>query len=100
MKLLYTHFPALIIRQRIDLGYTTLKKFYDILVNPVVEYRSWAHAEAGRRLPKPEAALAIGEALGINREKVVATYCKDLFKGEGIAEFLDNAAHGKTARDL
>lgn len=85
----YRHFARLVIQKRRELGYNTSRKCHNDLKSPPIEYQSWTHIEAGRRLPRPETALSIAEALHIPKGDALLAYMRDLFQDDGSQEIID-----------
>lgn len=78
----YCHFAELMVQKRLELGFKTSKKFHASLPEPPVEYQSWTHVESGRRLPKPNTAMAIAACLDIAQEEAILAYTRDIFQKE------------------
>ena len=85
----YKAFAQLIIEKRKSLGFSTSKSYHSTLSDPPVEYQSWTHIESGRRLPKPETAIAIGEIMAIPRKEIIVAYAQDLFQDETSLSIID-----------
>jgi len=85
----YRHFAGLVIQTRRELGYNTSRKCHNDLNDPPIEYQSWTHIEAGRRLPRPETALAIADSLKIPKGDALLAYMRDLFQDCDSQEIID-----------
>lgn len=72
------HVASLISQARLKLGFVTLKDLYRNK-KPAVDYQTWLHTEAGRRIPTPAKLVQMGDLLGIDRENLLLAYCKDKF---------------------
>ncbi len=74
---------------RLKNGLATLKELYRTK-SPPIDYQTWLHAEAGRRIPSPSTLVTMGEILGIERETMIIAYCKDKFDDEESHQVLDS----------
>lgn len=86
----YHHFAKLLSRNRRKMGYTTSRKFHGSMRCPPIEYQSWNHAEAGRRLPRPETALSMASILNVPQVVAMLAYMRDLFPDTDSQEIIDN----------
>jgi len=77
----FVHVSTLIAQARLKCGFATLKELYRIK-EPQIEYQTWLHAEAGRRIPSPSTLVIMSEILEIDRETMIIAYCKDKFPDE------------------
>lgn len=74
----HKHLSELIYTARQKKGFATLKELYREK-KPNVDYQTWLHAEAGRRIPHPNSLKEIGAILDIDKEDLIIAYCKDKF---------------------
>lgn len=75
-------------------GWATLKELYREK-NPAVDYQTWRHAEAGRRIPHPNSLLEIATILGIDKEDIIIAYCKDKFIDSECHQIVDSFLYRK-----
>ena len=85
---LHVHLARLLSDSRQKKGYGTIKEIYQIY-KPTVDYQTWGHAEAGRRIPHPNSLKEIAKILDIDREDLVIAYCKDKFPDEESQQIID-----------
>ena len=78
----YRFFAELIIQKRLELGFRTSRKFHSSLASPPIEYQSWLHMEAGRRLPRPKTAILVADCLKLPHEEAILAYTRDIFSEE------------------
>src|SRR5512139_1518613 len=74
----HKHLSELIRVARQKKGFATLRELYREK-SPSVDYQTWLHAEAGRRIPHPNSLKEIGDILGVDKEDLIIAYCKDKF---------------------
>lgn len=95
-KSVLVHFSTLIMQARLKLGYKTLREFYRDK-NPPIDYHTWLHAEAGRRIPPPPVVKEIAALLELNKEAVLIAYCKDKFNDPEYDRVLELFEHNRFA---
>lgn len=95
-KAVLVHFSTLIMQARLRLGYKTLREFYRDK-NPLIDYHTWLHAEAGRRIPSPGVVKEIAAFLNLDKEAVLIAYCKDKFNDAEYDRVLDHFEHNRFA---
>lgn len=74
----HVHLARLLADARQKKGYQTIKEIYQTN-KPEVDYQTWGHAEAGRRIPHPSSLKEMAKILGIGKEDLIIAYCKDKF---------------------
>lgn len=74
----HKHLSELVRVARQKKGFATLRELYREK-SPSVDYQTWLHAEAGRRIPHPNSLKEIGDILGVDKEDLIIAYCKDKF---------------------
>lgn len=84
----HEHVAELIRAARLKRGFATLKELYRTK-NPTLDYQTWLHAEAGRRIPNPETLKEMAAILEIEREDLIAAYCKDKFSDSESIRIID-----------
>lgn len=85
---LHVHLARLLSDARQKKGYATIKEIYQTH-KPAVDYQTWGHAEAGRRIPHPNSLKEIAKILDIDREALIIAYCKDKFRDEESHQVID-----------
>ncbi len=85
---LHIYLARLIADARQKMGYATIKEIYQTHT-PSVDYQTWSHAEAGRRIPHPNSLLEIARILKISREDLILAYCKDKFPDEESQQIIE-----------
>lgn len=75
---IFVHFSTLIAQSRLKQGFATLRELYRAK-NPAIDYQTWLHTEAGRRIPSASIVKKIAEILDIDKQAVLIAYCKDKF---------------------
>lgn len=96
VKPVLVHFSTLITQARLSLGYKTLREFYRAK-SPSIDYHTWLHAEAGRRIPPPPVVIEIASLLELDKEAVLIAYCKDKFDDPEYRRVLETFEHNRFA---
>jgi Mn-dependent DtxR family transcriptional regulator len=93
---LHVHLARLLVEARRKKGYASIKKIYQIY-KPDVDYQTWGHAEAGRRIPHPNSLKEMAKILDIDRDDLIIAYCKDKFEDEESQQIIDTFPSSKFA---
>lgn len=84
----YQHFCLLVKINRMHMGNHSLKQFFEGRTDLPIDYQTWTHIEAGRRLPNPKVAVAVADILGIPLRDALVAYVKDLFVDERVHDLV------------
>ncbi len=84
----HVYLARLLADARYKKGYATIKEIYQVN-KPEVDYQTWGHAEAGRRIPHPNSLKEMARILDIDKEDLIIAYCKDKFRDQESHQIID-----------